>query len=175
MNEEPSPKKAKYAWAVLRVALGWIFLWPFLDKTLGLGYATPSSGAWIHGGHPTRGFLGGVDGWFAGAFNAMADSLLVEWLFMLGLLLIGLSLILGIGVRVGCYAGALMLLLMYLAELPFRASTADGRGANNPFLDDHIVYGIALIGLSLAQAGRTWSLGAWWSRRPIVQKHPWLE
>jgi hypothetical protein len=39
----------------LRVALGVEFLWAFLDKTFGLGYATPSAKAWIHGGSPTKG------------------------------------------------------------------------------------------------------------------------
>ncbi|HSO51842.1 MAG TPA: hypothetical protein VL330_03675, partial [Actinomycetes bacterium] len=29
--------------AVFRVALGFEFLWAFLDKTFGLGYATPSA------------------------------------------------------------------------------------------------------------------------------------
>ena len=30
------------------------FLWAFLDKAFGLGYATPSGNAWINGGSPTR-------------------------------------------------------------------------------------------------------------------------
>ncbi|MEA3166363.1 MAG: thiosulfate dehydrogenase (quinone) large subunit, partial [Thermoplasmata archaeon] len=44
--------KAATAWALLRIALGWIFFWPFLDKTFGLGFRTPHDGAWIRGGHP---------------------------------------------------------------------------------------------------------------------------
>ena len=39
---------------------GFIFLWAFLDKSFGLGYATPSDNAWIHGGSPTTGFLPNV-------------------------------------------------------------------------------------------------------------------
>ena len=53
-------------WAIvglvgLRLALGFEFLWAFLDKTFGLGYSTPSSQAWINGGSPTKGFLSGAE------------------------------------------------------------------------------------------------------------------
>ncbi len=41
---------ARYLWALTRLCLGWIFLWPFLDKTFGLHHQTPSAKAWIHGG-----------------------------------------------------------------------------------------------------------------------------
>ena len=55
-------------WGLLRIAMGWIFLWAFLDKCFGLGFATgrdPETGAidfgsadaWINGGSPTEGFL----------------------------------------------------------------------------------------------------------------------
>ena len=47
--------------AVVRVAIGFVFLWAFIDKTFGLGYATPSAKAWINGGSPTKGFLSGVE------------------------------------------------------------------------------------------------------------------
>ena len=46
--------------AVFRVVVGFEFLWAFLDKTFGLGYATPSAKAWINGGSPTKGFLSSV-------------------------------------------------------------------------------------------------------------------
>src|SRR5689334_22574967 len=49
-----------YAFAGLRLLTGFVFLWAFLDKAFGFGYATPSGKGWIDGGSPTRGFLGGV-------------------------------------------------------------------------------------------------------------------
>ena len=42
-----------YVWAIARISLGWIFLWAFLDKTFGWGFATPANRAWIAGGSPT--------------------------------------------------------------------------------------------------------------------------
>ncbi|MFI6409868.1 hypothetical protein ACIBJH_47555, partial [Streptomyces sp. NPDC050548] len=36
-----------YAFASLRLLTGFVFLWAFLDKTFGFGYATPSGKGWI--------------------------------------------------------------------------------------------------------------------------------
>ena len=50
-------KNSWYAVALTRILLGFVFLWAFLDKTFGLGYATEPAKAWINGGSPTTGFL----------------------------------------------------------------------------------------------------------------------
>ena len=87
--------------ALLRIGLGWIFLWAFIDKVFGLGFATEAGKHWLTGASPTMGFLKfGTKGPLAGVFQAMAGSPVVDWLFMLGLLLIGLALILGIGMKI---------------------------------------------------------------------------
>ncbi|MFC5822105.1 hypothetical protein ACFPUY_44090, partial [Nonomuraea harbinensis] len=39
-----------YVWAIARISIGWVFLWAFLDKTFGWGFATPAERAWINGG-----------------------------------------------------------------------------------------------------------------------------
>ncbi|MDV9177050.1 hypothetical protein R6V09_43855, partial [Streptomyces sp. W16] len=39
-----------YAFASLRLLTGFVFLWAFLDKTFGFGYATASGKGWIDGG-----------------------------------------------------------------------------------------------------------------------------
>ncbi len=151
--------------AVARIALGWVFFWAFIDKTFGLGFSTPSERAWIRGGNPTAGYLGSREGTFGGVFQAMADSAIVEWLFMLGLLGIGVAFLLGAGMRIGAWSGAVLMLLMWLAALPL---------TTNPFIDDHIVYAIVMIGLERAHAGRVWGIGTWWESQPIVEKNPWL-
>ena len=128
--------KEKITLGVLRVVMGFIFLWAFLDKTFGLGFATTADKAWLHGGSPTAGFLSfGVRGPFAEIFHSLAGVAVVDWLFMLGLLFVGLTLIFNKYVKWGCVAGALMLLLMYLALL---------FPENNPIIDDHIVYILVL-------------------------------
>jgi thiosulfate dehydrogenase [quinone] large subunit len=101
--------KEQYIWAALRIGMGWLFLWPFLDKLFGLGFTTAPEDAWIAGGSPTFGYLKfATSGPLAPIFQSLAGNPVVDWLFMLGLLLIGLALISGIGVSIAAYAGALI-------------------------------------------------------------------
>jgi len=115
--------KERYIWAVLRIGMGWIFLWGFLDKLFGLGFATASEKAWLAGGSPTSGYLNfATSGPFAPLFQSLAGNPVVDWLFMLGLLLLGLALILGIGVKIAGYSGALLMFFGGLSEwktIPF--------------------------------------------------------
>src|SRR3989344_704828 len=143
--KKESASKGRYAFALLRIAIGLIFLWAFFDKLLGLGFATASDKSWILGNSPTSGFLSNaVHGPFKLFYNYLAGNPVVDWLFMLGLLLIGLSLVLGTFLNIACYSGALLMFLMWSALLP---------PANHPFLDDHIIYLLALIGLSRIESG----------------------
>jgi thiosulfate dehydrogenase [quinone] large subunit len=155
----------RYLWALTRLCMGWIFLWPFLDKMFGLGHQTPSANAWINGGNPTKGFLSGSVGPFAGIYHNIAGAGWVNWLFMVGLIAIGAALLLGIFMRLACAAGALLVLLMWSASLPPQ---------NDVFMDDHIIYALLLIGLALVGAGNTLGIGRWWTRTNLVRRFAWL-
>ena len=163
----PAPTGVQAKWlAVLRIATGLIFLWAFLDKLFGLGYATPSAKAWIAGGSPTKGFLSSADvGPFTTAFHAIAGTWWADWLFMLGLLGIGLALILGIGLKVAAVAGTVMYVMMWAVVLPL---------TTNPILDDHLTGAVTLILFALTAAGTTWGLGRWWADQSFVKKNRWL-
>lgn len=164
--EAVAPKGLAYIWAAARIALGWTFLWAFLDKLIGLGFATPAERSWLNGGSPTTGFLKGTaENALGGFFGALAGQAWVDWLFMIGLLGIGTALILGAGMRIAAVTGGLLMLLMWAAELPL---------ANNPFVDDHIVYAIVLAGLAVANAGDTLGIGRWWGATELVQRFPFL-
>jgi thiosulfate dehydrogenase [quinone] large subunit len=168
---------AAKALALLRVTTGLVFLWAFLDKTFGLGYATPAAKAWINGGSPTKGFLASVEvGPLQSFFHTIAGTWWANSLFMVGMLAIGVALIAGIGLRVSAVAGALMMVMMWLAEFPLAQTTAAGEpsGSTNPLVDYHIIYAVALVVLAAAYAGHTWGLGRLWARLPFVQKHRWL-
>ena len=161
---------------LLRLALGVEFLWAFLDKTFGLGYATPDARAWVHGGSPTKGFLSGVDaGPLQSLFNAIAGNPVIDWLFMLGLLGIGVALILGVALRIAAASGAVLLLMMWLASWPL-ASTVAGKptGSTNPLIDDHIISALAIIVVGAYAAHSAGYLGRWWSHQPLVRRLPWL-
>ncbi len=128
-------------WLKLRLVMGLIFLWAFIDKLLGLGFSTVKENAWVNGGSPTTGFLThAVRGPFAEIFKSLAGLAVVDWLFMLGLLGVGLSLIINRFVTLAAISGSIMLALMYLATFP---------PANNPLLDEHIVYILVIALLAL--------------------------
>ncbi|AJW77843.1 hypothetical protein [Clavibacter michiganensis] len=164
-------ERGRVALAVLRIATGFVFLWAFLDKTFGLGFSTPVERAWVNGGTPAQGFLTSpaVTGPLAPFFAGLANPL-VDVLFMLAMLGIGLAVILGIGLRVSAVVGTGVMLLMYLAEWPFAANAA----STNPLVDYHIVYALALIVVAYLSAGDTFGLGRAWRRLPIVRSQRWL-
>jgi thiosulfate dehydrogenase [quinone] large subunit len=168
-------------WAVvglvgLRLAIGFEFLWAFLDKTFGLGYSTQSAQAWINGGSPTKGFLSGANvGPFQGMFRSLAGVPGMDWLFMAGLLGVGLAFILGVAIRPAAVAGALMLALMWAAVwVPAKVAGGQPSGSTNPIVDEHIVgiFGCIVVG-ALASWGAGY-LGRRWSSLRIVKSHSWL-
>ena len=166
---------ARKALAALRIGFGLTFLWAFFDKLLALGFHTGYSeegvldrfgdAAWINGASPTEGFLSfGVnpDSPFAGFYNGLAGYAVVDWLFMLGLLGIGLTLTSGVAMRIGAISGFAMYLFMYGAVmLP----------ENNPVFDDHLIGAIAMTVLFFTLAGDTWGLGKAWAKTQLVRKY----
>ena len=169
-------KPARIVLAALRVVLGFYFLWAFVDKLFGFGFHTAPEKAWINGGSPTAGFLSGVAGPFAGPFHAIAGAAWADWLFMAGLLGIGIALIFGIGLRIAAVSGTLMMLGMWAAEWPLAKLTSAGEPSmsTNPIVDYHIIYALALIVLALTYAGHTWGLGKLWAKLPFVHRNRWL-
>jgi thiosulfate dehydrogenase [quinone] large subunit len=164
--------------AVLRYATGFVFLWAFFDKAFGWGYATQSENAWINGGSPTKGFLSRVAvGPFEDTFHSWAGAAWADWLFMLGLLAVGVAVMAGVALRLAAAAGSLMMLLMWAAEWPLAQHTSAGEPSmsTNPIVDYHIIYALALIVLAAVYAGDTWGLGRVWARIPFVRRHStWL-
>jgi thiosulfate dehydrogenase (quinone) large subunit len=167
---------ARRALAALRIGFGVTFLWAFFDKLLALGYATgvnPETGAvdrfgpdaWINGGSPTFGFLTfGVpaDNPFQSFFNGLAGDTWVDWLFMLSLLGIGLTLTSGVGMRIGAASGALLYLMMWVASMPLE---------NNPVVDEHLLGALTMVVLATTLAGDTWGLGKRWARTSLIRRH----
>lgn len=152
----PSPvvtlAAARRALAVLRIAISLVFLWPVLDKTFGLGYATPTERAWLNGGSPTQGYLSSISGPFADTFGALAGPV-TDWLFMLGMGATGLALLLGVGTRVAAVSGTLLMALLWATTWPVAA------GSTNPVVEDHVVTALVVIVVALTRAGSTWGLG----------------
>ncbi len=174
----PTRRAAHSAMGVLRIVIGWTFLWAFVDKLLALGYSTGrdattgnvdrfGDAAWINGGSPTLGFLKfGADGPFDSFYHSIAGATWADWAFMFGLAAVGVSLTLGIFMRLGTFAAFVMYAMMWTVVLP---------PENNPITDDHIIGAAVVLVLGLYGAGRYLGLGRWWDKRPLVQKFPILK
>ncbi len=95
---------------ILRIAIGWHFLYEGLSKIL--------QGNWT-----ASGFLLNTNGFLSGFYHTLANSpsLLraTDLLNMYGLLFIGLALFIGFFTRIASAGGALMLTLYYFAYPPF--------------------------------------------------------
>lgn len=162
-------RAARGALAALRLAVGFVFLWAFLDKAFGLGHPTPAERAWVAGGEPSQGFLrsDAVQGPARDLLAGIASPA-TDWLFMLGMLAVGTAVLLGIGLRVAAVAGATIMALLWLATWPPAA------GSPNPVVDAHVVNALALVVLALTYAGDTAGLGARWAALPAVRRWTWL-
>lgn len=170
--------KTPYFLALARIALGFTFLWAFVDKLFGLGFATcrdaktqavttMCSKAWVNGGSPTAGFLkGATKGPLESFYQSLAGKGFIDVLFMAGLLLIGTALIVGIGMRIATTTGSLLMLMMWSATL---------LPANNPVLDEHIIYILVLLTLLAANSQQKWGLRNWWVKQSLVKRLPILE
>lgn len=166
-----------YVWSLLRVSLGFVFLWAFLDKLFGFGFSTCKdkvsglvdvgcSSAWINGGSPTKGFLGNaVSGPFTNFYHNLAGQAWVDWLFMLGLFVAGFGLLFGLWVRFSSLVGITLMLLMWTSLL---------WPANTPGIDEHIIYALVLFGIALTADHQVWSLNSWWRKTPIAKAVPFL-
>ncbi len=171
-------EKSLFILALARIALGFTFLWAFIDKLFGLGFATCRDAktdtiavmcekAWINGGSPTAGFLTfGTKGPFAEFYQSLAGNTLIDILFMMGLLLIGVALIAGIAMKLATVSGTLLMLMMWSALL---------LPENNPIIDEHIIYSLVLLALLASNNQQRLGLRDWWVKLPIVRRFPVME
>ena len=144
--------KKTYAMTLLRMLVGWIFLYEGLYKLV------------QPGGWSAEGYLR-TSQWFAApAFHAIAATpwLLkaVDLMNMWGLTLIGLGLIIGVLVRPAAAAGLALLLFYYVAQPPFLAPSSDGHFL---WIDRNAVEAAALLAVLLLPS---YSLGGYLAALP---------
>jgi thiosulfate dehydrogenase [quinone] large subunit len=137
---------------LLRVAMGWIFVWSGFDKLLG---------DWTSAGFLVNATKGPLEGWFMDLGTNSAAVDVIDGLVISGQILIGIALILGVLTRFSLFWAAVMMFMFYIAQFP---------PANNPFLDEHIIYiGLFLL-LGALGAGRILGLDALVEKLPFVRR-----
>ena len=160
--------RGAFIFGILRVLLGAMLFWAFLDKMFGLGYATPAGSGFIDGGSPTKGFLiGASNGTFGWLFEPMVDiSGILDVVILLAMFALGVGLILGIGKKLCCIGGMAMFFVFYLAMFPL---------SNNPILDEHVIYIVVLLGVLLTKSCESIGFGRRWKETALVKRFPILE
>ena len=143
---------------ILRVIMGWFFFYAGITKVLDAG--------WTSAGY-VKGAKNFVDlyQWFLSPQVLPVVDFMVKW----GLTMLGVSLLLGLFVRVSSYLGMLLMFLLYLPVLNFPLV-----GAHAYLVDEHIIYMAGLLVLASFKAGHVWGLEKWCSNLPICSKYPKL-
>jgi thiosulfate dehydrogenase [quinone] large subunit len=85
-----------------------------------------------------------------------------------GHLLIGLSLLVGLMVRVSASFGILLMVVYWTAHMDFPYI----ENTNNFILDYHLVYAGVLLYLIVKQAGHVWGLDGWARELAWFKQHP---
>ena len=101
-------------------------------------------------------------------FTAPSIAPVVTFLVGYGHLLIGLSLLLGLMVRLGAIFGVALLMMYWLAHMDFPYI----ENSNNFIVDYHVVYSTVLVYLIAKRAGHVWGLDAWLENLSVVVRHP---
>ena len=147
----PIPGKVAFVLTLLRIGIGWHFLYEGLAKLI--------DPRWTAAGY-LRNATGFLAGWFRYLGDNPAVLRAVDILNIVGLIGIGLVLFLGIRTRLAAVAGVLLLALYYLAMPPWPA-TSVGPGSEGHYLivNKNLVEIIALIGLAVIPGAWTYGLG----------------
>jgi len=148
----------KLSLLLLRVSMGVLFLYSGLSKIF-----DPS---WSAAGYLANAkTLPGLFAFFAQPEVLPITNLLNEW----GQFLIGVSLILGIFVRVSSVAGITLMVLYYLPAL-----NGFFPNPHSFIVDEHVIYAAALFVLAASRAGRAFGLEGWCAGLPVCSRFPRL-
>lgn len=128
---------------LLRVSLGWYMFYAGITKVLDPNW---SAEGYLRGAK----LLPELYNWFASAKMLPFINMINEW----GLVLLGVSLILGAFIKYSAPLGALLMTLYYL---PLGIIHPD---AHSMIVDDHIIFILVLLYLASVKAGRVFGLDA---------------
>ena len=152
--------------AVFRILVGWIFLWAFFDKLLGLGFKTPAGYGWIDGGSPSSFVMYVTNGLFADFYKSLAGNAAVDVIFMVALLVLGVTLILGITSKLTTVGSIAFLIVMYSICVP---------PEDNPIIDYRIILCFGLVAVYCLGGFEKLSFYSRWKELSLVKRFTILE
>jgi thiosulfate dehydrogenase (quinone) large subunit len=138
---------------LLRIVFGWLFFYAGITKIFDPEW---SAAGYLNSAKTFPEFYA----WLASPQILPIINYLNEW----GLTLLGVSLLLGVFVRLSSVFGAGLMLLYYFPAVEMKAFelmpalTLPHIGAHSVLADEHIIYAAALLALAAFRAGRAWGL-----------------
>lgn len=132
----------KVSVVILRISLGWLMFYAGLTKIINPDWTA-------------AGYLKSAKT-FSGVYNWMASPGIIEIINFInawGLTLLGISLILGLLVRISSPLGAVLMLLYYIPILEFPYIDT-----HSFLVDEHIIYILVLIFFAAANVGTVYGL-----------------
>lgn len=149
----------KYFALAFRVLMAWTFLYSASKQAFNPNFSIV--GLVTH----TKTFNG-----LFSIFNTPGVAPIISFLVAYGHLLIGISLLLGLLVRVSGVAGAVLMIIYWMAHMDFPYIDTP----TDFLIDYHIVYAVLLVFLVVNRAGHVFGLDAMAEKNTWVTGRPWL-
>jgi thiosulfate dehydrogenase [quinone] large subunit len=161
----PLSKSQQVALVALRTLIGWHFVYE--------GYYKLMLPGWSHAGEPlpawsAASYLKAASGPLAGLFRALSESRMLTWIDTIvpvGLVLVGLSLMLGALTTFGCWGALAFLALFYLSALPTSGQPQAGAEGAYLLVSKTLVEGAAVLALLVFRTGEIAGLDRLRARR----------
>lgn len=157
------------ALVILRTLIGWHFLYEGYYKLMLPGWS--SAGERL-AGWSAAGYIRAGSGPLAWLLRRMLDAGWTDWLdrsVKIGLVVIGLSLMLGLLTRPGCIGALLLLLLFYLTMVPLTGTQQAGTEGAYLIVNKTLIEAAAVLVLLVFDTGRLAGLDLMitgrWNRR----------
>lgn len=154
----------------LRTLIGWHFLYE--------GYFKMALPAWTASGAPmgnwtAAGYLANASGPFAGAFRALAGSAWAPWIdvaVIAGLILAGVSLLLGLFTQAGCVGALALLGAFYISAIPLAGIPQPGNEGTYLIVNKNLIEMAAVLVVFVFRTGRIAGLDTLRARARTAQK-----
>jgi thiosulfate dehydrogenase [quinone] large subunit len=173
------PRGGAITVALMRIALGLVYLWAFISQAFGITYtnkATPPPDApastkttyeWTFGYDADKGWITSgfdysptesyVDNNLHGPLAFIPQNLptgVDDLLWMSALAGLGVALTFGVFANLAGWGGFAMNMLLWLSTFP---------PSTNPLIDgEHVTFGLAILLFMWLQASNYWGFGRWW-------------
>jgi thiosulfate dehydrogenase [quinone] large subunit len=154
---------------VLRTLVGWHFLYE--------GYTKAIAPAWSQAGVPlahwtAAGYLKAATGPLADFFHSLAGAGWldkIDLLVVAGLVLVGLSLMLGLFTQSGCVGALLLLALFYVSAIPLSGVAQPGSEGTYLIVNKNLIEAGAVLVVWSFRTGRIAGLDLFRSRGPAIR------